>query len=156
MRIRMDRSIKYEVNFSQNMTVNTQARDAIDTDIYRVIDYLSNAIADVDEVESRIANANKMIANTTDPDELEKLNAYKESLETEKSLRVTVMTEAFGKGLTMVDTTQKKLNVAVADLGTRYDRLKLTSDVSLQIRRLMLKSSFPTMRMLIFRMPISI
>ena len=70
----------------------------------------------------------KMIANTTDPDELEKLNAYKESLETEKSLRVTVMTEAFGKGLTMVDTTQKKLNVAVADLGTRYDRLKLTSD----------------------------
>jgi len=27
-----------------------------------------------------------------------------------------------------VDTTQKKLNVAVADLGTRYDRLKLTSD----------------------------
>lgn len=80
------------------MTVNTQARDAIDTDIYRVIDYLSNAIADVDEVESRIANANKMIANTTDPDELEKLNAYKESLETEKSLRVTVMTEAFGNG----------------------------------------------------------
>ena len=73
--------IKYEVNFSQNMTVNTQARDAIDTDIYRVIDYLSNAIADVDEVESRIANADKMIANTTDPDELEKLNAYKESLE---------------------------------------------------------------------------
>ena len=121
-------SIKYEVNFSQNMTVNTQAKDAIDTDIYRVIDYLSNAIADVDEVESRIANADKMIANTTDPDELKKLNAYKESLETEKSLRVTVMTEAFGKGLTMVDMTQKKLNVAVADLGTRYDRLKLTSD----------------------------
>ena len=27
-----------------------------------------------------------------------------------------------------MDTTQKKLNVAVADLGTRYDRLKLTSD----------------------------
>ena len=120
--------IKYEVNFSQNMTVNTQAMDAIDTNIYRMIDYLSNVIADVDDVENRIADAEKMIANTTDKDELESLNAYKESLETERSLRVTVMTETFGKGLTMVDTTQKKLNVAVADLGTRYDRLKLTYD----------------------------
>jgi flagellar hook-associated protein 3 FlgL len=38
------------------------------------------------------------------------------------------MTEAFGKGLTMVDTSQNQLNVALADLGTRYDRLELTYD----------------------------
>jgi flagellar hook-associated protein 3 FlgL len=120
--------IKYEVNFSQNMTVNTQGKDAIDTDIYRAIDYLTRTIEDVDEIEGRISDAEKMIANTTDSDELEALNAYKESLETEKSLRVTVMTEAFGKGLTMVDTTQETLNVSLADLGTRYNRLELTYD----------------------------
>jgi flagellar hook-associated protein 3 FlgL len=110
------------------MKVNTQGKDAIDTDIYRAIDYLTRTIEDVDDVEERISNAEKMIANTTDEDELEKLNAYKESLETEKSLRVTVMTEAFGKGLSMVDDTQETLNVALAELGTRYNRLELTSD----------------------------
>jgi flagellar hook-associated protein 3 FlgL len=120
--------IKYEVNFSQSMKVNTQGKDAIDTDIYRTIDYLTKAIEDVDDVENRISDAEKMIANTTDEDELEALNAYKESLETEKSLRVTVMTEAFGIGLSMVDSTQETLNVALADLGTRYNRLELTYD----------------------------
>jgi flagellar hook-associated protein 3 FlgL len=120
--------IKYEVNFSQSMKVNTQGKDAIDTDIYRAIDYLTRTIEDVDDVEERISNAEKMIANTTDETELANLNAYKESLETEKSLRVTVMTEAFGKGLSMVDDTQETLNVALAELGTRYNRLELTSD----------------------------
>lgn len=123
-----EQTIKYEVNFSQNMTVNTQGMDAIDTDIYRTIDYLANVINDVDDVEKRISDADKMIANCKDPAEKKNLEAYKESLETEKSLRVTVMTEAFGKGLSMVDKAQEKLNVAVADLGTRYSRVKLTYD----------------------------
>ena len=35
------------------MTVNTQGMDAIDTDIYRTIDYLANVINDVDDVEKR-------------------------------------------------------------------------------------------------------
>lgn len=133
--------IKYEVNFSQSMKVNTQGLEAIDTDIYRVVDYLTRVISEVDDVEGRIADAEKMIANTTDPDELESLEAYKESLETERSLRVTVMTEAFGIGLTMVDRAQEKLNVAIADLGTRYDRLNLTyeklSDQALDIEEQM-------------------
>jgi flagellar hook-associated protein 3 FlgL len=123
-----DQDIKYEVNFSQNMTVNTQGLDAIDTDIYRTIDYLTSTIEAVDDVEERISDAEKMIANTTDEEELTNLNAYKDSLETEKSLRVTVMTEAFGIGLSMVDSTQETLNVAIADLGTRYNRLQLTYD----------------------------
>ena len=121
-----EQDIHYEINFNQTMTVNTQARDAISTDIYRVVDYLSKCIQDVDDVENRIGDVEKMIANATgDTTDLEKL---KESLETERSLRVTVMTEAFGVGLTMIDDSQEKLNVALADLGTRYNRLKLTHD----------------------------
>ena len=38
------------------------------------------------------------------------------------------MTEAFTKGLSMVSSTQDKLNVALADLGSRYNRLELTED----------------------------
>lgn len=120
--------INYEINFSQNMTVNTQALDAISTDIYRAIDYLTRTIEDVDEVERKIADVEKMIENSTSDSEKTTLTKLKETLETEQSLRVTVMTEAFGKGLTMVDNAQEKLNVSLAKLGTRYNRLNLTYD----------------------------
>ena len=71
-----EQTIKYEVNFSQNITVNTQGMDAIDTDIYRTIDYLANVINDVDDVEKRISDADKMIANCKDPAEKKNLEAY--------------------------------------------------------------------------------
>lgn len=120
--------INYEINFSQMMTVNTQAKDAINTDIYRVLDYLTQAIQEVDDVENRIAEAKKMLSNSTDDNEKKSLNQLIESLESERSLRVTVMTETFGKGLTMIDNAQETLNVATAKLGTKYNRLELTYD----------------------------
>ena len=55
-------------------------------------------------------------------------------LETEQKLRVGSMTEAFGMGLTMVDETQDQLNVSLADLGSRYNRLELTYDKLLDQR----------------------
>ncbi len=121
-----EQNINYEINFSQTMTVNTQGKDAISTDIYRAIDYLRKTIEEVDDVENRIADVEKKIANSTDKDEIETLTQLQETLTTERSLRVTIMTEAFGKGLTMVDNAQETLNVAVARLGTRYNRLELT------------------------------
>ncbi len=122
-------NIDYEINFSQTMTVNTQGKDAISTEIYRAIDYLAKAIEEVDDIENRISEVNKMIANEPEGSTVvDSLKELKSSLETERSLRTTVMTEAFGKGLTMVDRAQEKLNVSLASLGTRYDRLELTYD----------------------------
>lgn len=123
-----NQDIKYEVNFSQLSTVNTQARDAITTEIYRSIDYLEQTIQAMDEVEKKISDVKTMIANTTDPTEIENYTKLQEMLETEQRLRTGTMTEAFGKGLSMVDSAQDKLNVALADLGSRYNRLQLTYD----------------------------
>lgn len=121
--------IEYEINFSQTMKVNTQGKDAISTEIYRAIDYLTKSIEEVDDIENRIAEVKKMIANEPEGSAVvDSLKELKNSLETERSLRTTVMTEAFGKGLTMVDNAQEKLNVALASLGTRYNRLELTFD----------------------------
>lgn len=121
-----DQDIRYEVNFSQNISVNTQARDAISTDIYRSLDYIQRTIAAVDDVEERMAEAEKRLANTTDPDEIAALKVLQDSLENEKELRVSVMNEAFGMGLTMVDETERIINVADAELGAKYNRMRLT------------------------------
>ena len=56
------------------------------------------------------------------------LKELQSRFESEKKLRTEVMTEAFTKGLSMVSFTQDKLNVALADLGSRYNRLELTED----------------------------
>ena len=122
--------IEYEVNFSQTAVVNTQAVDAISTDIYRVIDYIERMIEDANEVDEQLTEIEKKIANTpaTDKTALADYNKLKEMLETEKALRKGAMTQAFGMGLTMVDRAEDQINVAVADVGTRYQRLELTYD----------------------------
>lgn len=120
--------ISYEVNTRQSISVNTQAKDAFSTDIYRVLDYIERTIQGVNDAENRIADAEKRIANTPadDTETLAALNKLKSSLEDEKELRVSVMNSAFGMGLTMVDTTAQVLDVAVADLGAKYNRTQLT------------------------------
>ena len=129
-----NQEIKYEVNYSQTISVNTQARDAIDTDIYRNIDYIAQCVKYVDEVDKNISETKKKIANTTDTAELSKLNNNLTKLENEKKLRVSVMTEAFGLGLTMVDKTLDKLSVATAELGAKYKRAELTHEKLLDER----------------------
>lgn len=121
-------AIEYEINFSQTSKVNTQAKDAIDTDIYRAIDYLEQTILALDEVEKKISDVDTMIANTTNEADIATYKKLKEVLEQEQKLQVGCMTEAFGKGLTMVDKTQAQLNVALAELGSRYNRFELTYD----------------------------
>lgn len=123
-----NQSINYEVNFSQTINVNTQAKDAFDTEIYRCLDYIERTIAEVTDVENRIADTERKMENTTDEEELAALEILKDRLKSEQELRVSVMNEAFGKGLTMVDKTEAVLNVAVAELGAKYNRLEMTHD----------------------------
>ena len=126
--------ISYEINYSQTMAVNVQARDAISTDIYRSVDYIQQTIQYVEEVETKIKECQKLINNTKDKAEVAKLESLKKTLEDERKLRVSVMAEAFGMGLTIVNEVEDKLNVALADIGARYKRTELTSDKLLDTR----------------------
>lgn len=123
-------NLDFEVNFSQSATVNTQAVDAISTDIYRVIDYIERMVNEANVVDEKLAEVEKKIANTPDTDTatLTNLNKLKEMLEQEQALRKGTMTEAFGMGLTMVEKAEDQVNVALADVGTRYKRLQMTQE----------------------------
>ena len=46
------------------MTVNTQAKDAFGTEIYRHLDYIAQTIDGVNDVENRIAEVEKKIKET--------------------------------------------------------------------------------------------
>lgn len=122
-----EQKIKYEVNFSQSITVNTLASESVNFDIINQIDDIINQIEKVQEVEQKLSDIESMIKNGTyqvsDKDAILELKSL---VENELALEKSVLQEKFGNGITTTTKTQASVNKAVADLGSRYKRLELT------------------------------
>ncbi len=124
-----DQDINYEVNFKQSITINTQGSDAFTSNIDRLVTEISNAVQDVIDVETQMSEVKKLLNDTTMNDEQRvKLNSVMEQLESEFTLRTSIMTSAFQRGLSLTEKEQENMNVCLADLGGRYKRLLLTQD----------------------------
>ena len=119
--------IFYEVNFSQSMKVNTQLSSYLGNEVAREIDELISVVQDVENVEKKMVEVDKML---TDPNlttaQTQALEAMKEQLSTEFVLKSSIMTAHFEKGIENTNKYQTNLNIALADLGSRYQRLELT------------------------------
>jgi flagellar hook-associated protein 3 FlgL len=124
---KVDQQIQYEINFNQKLTINTQGSDAIKHGIGRDIDEIQNAVQDVTTTENKIAEVKKLLENqnltANQKGALEKMS---EQLNTELVLKNKIMHDAFEQGVSGSSQHQDTLNVAVADLGSRYVRLELT------------------------------
>jgi len=119
--------IQYEVNFNQKLTINTQGSEAFTHDIGRAIDDIINAVSDVQETEEKMAEVDKMLEDTNlTPEQRKALEGIKEQLTSEFTLRTDIMQAAFAGGLSDTVDMQDKVNVAMSDLGGRYNRLLLT------------------------------
>lgn len=121
-----DQDIEYEVSFNQRLQINTQAKDALTQDLGRELDGILSSIEDVNLVESKLKDVDKLINNTTDATDLESLKNLKEQINTELTLKKKVMQERFSKSLTGIKEYQDVVNKAIADLGSRDARLDLT------------------------------
>lgn len=119
--------IFYEVNFSQSMKVNTQLSNYLGNEVAREIDELITVVQDVENVQKKMEEVEKLL---TDPNlnatQTQALEAMKEQLSTEFVLKSSIMTEHFEKGIEHTNEYQTSLNIALADLGSRYQRLELT------------------------------
>lgn len=121
-----NQKIDYEVNFSQNITVNTLANECVDFKIINQIDDIINQIEKVEKVENKLAEIESMLANGTYTGDKDALVELKSQVENELALEKSVLREQFGKGITTTTKVQATVNKAVADLGSRYKRLELT------------------------------
>lgn len=122
-----DQVINYEVNFKQTMKVNTQGSEALTHSIGRVIDDIVDAVNDVIATNNKIAEVEKMIADTSSTTEQKAaLNEMLEVMKAEQTLKDEVLQNTFGRSLTEIAAQQNAMNVAIADLGSRYTRLELT------------------------------
>ena len=121
--------IQYEVNYNQKLTVNTEGAEAFSHKIGRDIDEILNAVNDVVATEEKIAQVKERLKDTNLPEaDRKKYNKMLEQLDTELELKKEVMQEAFERGNTTSSVEQNQLNMALADLGSRYLRLELTEN----------------------------
>ncbi|MBH1942463.1 flagellar hook-associated protein FlgL [Mobilitalea sibirica] len=121
--------IQYEVNYNQKLTINTEGSDAITHGIGRTIDDILNSVNEVIATEGKIEEINKRLQdqNLTDADR-QRYERMLEQLDTELDLKNEVMQRAFEKGNAGSSEEQDRVNIAVADLGSRLVRLELTEN----------------------------
>ncbi len=122
-----NQEISFEVNFNQKMCINTQGSDAITHKISRTADDMIKAISDVTLIENDINRVKEMLSDRTlSEEQRSKLNDILENMETELTLKSNVLQKVFSNSIYEFEKQQDIVNVALADLGTRYNRLELT------------------------------
>lgn len=119
--------ITYEVNFSQSLKVNVEAKDAVTHSVGRMMDDIAKAIEHVDQLENELKKLEEQQSSgnlsAAEQKELEaKIEIYKEALTEGKK----IMQQSFAQGMTKTEGFENTVNVAVSDLGARAKRLELT------------------------------
>jgi flagellar hook-associated protein 3 FlgL len=121
--------IQYEINYNQKLTINTEGSDAISHKIGRDIDDILKAVDDVIQVEGKIAEVKKRLEDKNlAGDQILRYEKMLEQFGTELDLKKEVMQTTFARGITSSNKEQDRVNVAVADLGSRQFRLRLTEN----------------------------
>ena len=120
--------IMYQVKFSQTLNVNTEGVEAINLSIGRTINDIVNMCNDLDVMEANLKSAEKRLADCDENDTttIAALTELKNQITTEISLQKTVLSNALGSAITTCQKSQEKLNIALADHGSRYNRMKMT------------------------------
>lgn len=123
-----NQDIQYQINFSQILTVNTEGVDSIGLAVGRTINDIENLCNDLDVMENNLKTVKKYIqdCDPNDSDKLANLEELKNQITTEISLQKTVLKNSLGSAITTCQGAKDKLNVALADHGSRYKRISLT------------------------------
>lgn len=129
--------INYQINFSQTLTVNTEACNAISLEVHRNIEDIQNICNDLDVIEANLTSVKKRITDCDegDTETMANLKELQSQIETQLALGKTVLTKALGAAITTCQESQDGLNIAMADHGSRYARMEMT-EVKLKKQRL--------------------
>lgn len=120
-----DQEIKYEVNFNQDLKINTQASEVYTHDMTRDMDDLIDTVNEVSNIEDKISKLNTLLANETDADNIDKLNSLIELANRELDFANNNMQKKFESSITTFQNYQEKVSLAKSDVGARLSRLTL-------------------------------
>ena len=124
-------NIQYQINFSQTVQVNTEGYKAVGTIVGRSIEDIKNSCNELDVIETRIDEVEKRIKDLdegTDADKIEALKELQSQLQTQMDLQKSVLVKSLGAMITTIQGAKDKINVALADHGSRYNRMVMTKN----------------------------
>lgn len=118
-------SIEYDVGFNQSMRVNTTVDEVFDPGLGRDVDELVKALEEMKDIDEVVKTLETVVANDESDD------VAKEKLKAAKKAQ-TLLSDKLGKMFESAQTSmqgyQDKVNVAVANSGTRSARLDMVEN----------------------------
>ncbi len=123
-----DQKIEYEVNFNQNIRVNTLGRDLITHDMGRAIDELASKVEEVADAEKRLAELEGMLTNPKymhDPAAVEQINYMIADAENEVKMKNQEMQELFNAHISVFQSFQTDVTSLQSDSGARNAKLDM-------------------------------
>ncbi|MCR4716175.1 MAG: hypothetical protein K5656_03250 [Lachnospiraceae bacterium] len=121
-----EEEIKYLVNYNQQMTVNTQAKDCythnMGRDIGELVDIVNNAIAAEETMKELEKNYQALTEGT---EEYEKAKQIYDNSVVEYELKTKIMQEAFAENETRFQDYAVVFSNQATDVGSREQRIEL-------------------------------
>lgn len=120
--------IEYTINYAQKLKVNTQAAEAFSIYLGRDIDNIVNKVQKVNDIEDKLSKLKDMKGQDAyqSDDAQKRIDAMIEAVNKEYDLAADQMQKAFDAGNTIFQNYEQQIASAVADVGNRTTRLKLT------------------------------
>ena len=119
--------IKYTVANSTDITVNTQAKDVMDTGIKRDVDELIDVVQNAVNAHDKVSQIKNMMQQQqySDKDSQAKLKTYLEAAEQEADYADNNLQKTYSQYITRFDDHLNKVNLALTNSGSTKSRLTL-------------------------------
>ena len=121
--------IQYQINFSQTIQVNTEGYKAVGAIVGRSIEDIKNSCNELDVIEAKMGEVEKRLGDLdpeSDADKISALTELQTQLQTQMDLQKSVLVKSLGAMITTIQGAKDKINVALADHGSRYNRMAMT------------------------------
>ncbi len=119
--------INYTVNFNQKLKVNSEGKNFFSHDVIRDLDDLIAGLNELELIEDKIKNIDKMLADPgyAGEEDQKKLKSMKEAAEKERALQGDIVQKGYEKSISLYSKHQATVDAEIADIGSRDSRLKL-------------------------------
>lgn len=122
-----DQQIKYTVANSTDITVNTQAKDVMDTGIKRDVDELIDVVQNAINAHDKVSQIESMMAESqySDKESQAKLKTYLDAAKQEADFADNNLQKTYSQYITKFDDHMNKVNLALTNSGSTQSRLSL-------------------------------
>ncbi|MFV0464556.1 MAG: flagellin [Lachnospiraceae bacterium] len=118
--------INYTIAPNQSMTVNIQASDVFNMNIFQDMQEMTDAVKAATAAQDKVDAIQKLIDDDSNSDQLDELNTWLAAAQKESDYAEDNLQTMFSNKIGDFDAYMADVNLSITELGTRGDRLSMT------------------------------